>query len=239
MSGGVMRARHLVRAFEPLVGVRRACALVLASTALVAPVRAAQAQSASNSQSSSADTRWYPWLGCWQADSDAVAAARYTCIVPTARPTAVDVVGLVDGAVVSRSRIDANGRSHPIEQAGCQGDETATWSDTRHRLYLRSNYTCGGVEGTSTRIFAIAPGGDWLEAETVRSGGGSVDHVTRRHNAGIPAGAPADVARALAGHQLAPTTSSKRCTASTRARCDPGSSHRTRMRRSAAPRRRR
>jgi len=182
--------------------------LALAAAALLAPSHAAHAQSAGKRQSSAAavDTRWYPWLGCWQADSDAVSAARYTCVVPTSRSTAVDVVGLVGGSIVSRSRIDANDRSHPIEQAGCQGDETASWSDTRHRLYLRSNYSCGGVEGTSTRIFAIAPGGDWLEAETVRSGGGSVDHVTRRHNAGIPAGAPADVARALAGHQLAATT---------------------------------
>jgi hypothetical protein len=209
-----MRARHPVRdlvrdlvpACGPAAGLRRACALVLTSTVLIAPLSGAQTQTASRSQSSAVDTRWYPWLGCWQADSDAVAAARYSCVVPTSQSTAVDVVGLVGGSVVSRSRIDANGRSHPIEQAGCQGDETATWSDTRHRLYLRSSYTCGGVEGTSTRIFAIAPGGDWLEAETVRSGGGSVDHVTRRHDAGIPTGAPAQVARALAGHQLATST---------------------------------
>ena len=204
-----MRARHLVRAFDSAAGMTRGTVvLALAAAALLAPSHAAHAQSAGKRQSSAAavDTRWYPWLGCWQADSDAVSAARYTCVVPTSRSTAVDVVGLVGGSIVSRSRIDANDRSHPIEQAGCQGDETASWSDTRHRLYLRSNYSCGGVEGTSTRIFAIAPGGDWLEAETVRSGGGSVDHVTRRHNAGIPAGAPADVARALAGHQLAATT---------------------------------
>ena len=201
-----MRARHLVRAFDSAAVARRAIALAFASTALVAAPRAARAQAAARSQSSAADTRWYPWLGCWQADSDAAAGARYTCVVPTSKSTAVDVVGLVGGLVVSRARIDVNGRSHPIEQAGCQGDETATWSDTRHRLYLRSNYSCGGVEGTSTRIFAIAPGGDWLEAETVRSGGGSVDHVTRRRDAGIPAGAPAEVARALAGHQLAAST---------------------------------
>ena len=204
-----MRARHLVRAFDSAVGTTRgtfALVMGLATAALLAPSRAVHAQTTGRSQSSATDTRWYPWLGCWQAEGDAGAAARYTCVVPTSKPTAVDVVGLVGSSVVSRSRIDVNDRSHPIEQAGCQGDETASWSDTRHRVYLRSNYTCGGVDGTSTRIFAIAPGGDWLEVETVRSGGGSVDHVTRRHDAGVPAGAPAEVTRALAGHQLAAST---------------------------------
>jgi hypothetical protein len=194
--------------FELVARLRRGL-MAVALLTLVGPVRAAAAQSAAKAQQT-VDTRWYPWLGCWQADSDAVAAnragARYTCIVPTAHPTAVDVVSLIGASIVSRSRIDVNGRSHAIDEGGCQGDETATWSDTRHRLYLRSNYSCSGVEGTSTRMFAIASGGDWLEVETVRAGGGSVDHVTRRHDAGVPADAPAEIARLLAGRSLAVST---------------------------------
>jgi hypothetical protein len=214
-----MRARPFFRSPESAVEVScgrpaslapNLAAVALIAAAAIAPVQTVRAQSAAKQSQAAADARWNPWLGCWQADSDAVAAgragARYTCVVPTARPTAVDVVALVGGSIVSRSRIDVNGRSHAIDQGACQGDETATWSDTRHRVYLRSNYSCGGVEGTSTRLFAIAPGGDWLEVETVRAGGGSVDHVTRRHDVGVPGDAPAEVARSLAGRSLALST---------------------------------
>ncbi len=161
-------------------------------------------------RAASLDTRWFPWLGCWQIDSDAVSngpmRTRLTCVVPTARSSTVDILSVVNGAVASRTAIDVTARSHAIDQPGCQGDETATWSARPGRLFLRSSYTCSGVAGISTRMFAISPSGDWLEIENIRANGGSIDHVTRRRNVGLSSGVPADIVRALDDRTLALAT---------------------------------
>lgn len=192
-----------------------AAALLLASTgALTAQAPRSQprtARAVATTATSAPDARWLPWIGCWQtADSDAVAspngAARYTCVLPTERTSAVDIVDVAGGTVGARTQLDADGRSHPIDQAGCTGDQTGAWAQSEHRLYLRATYTCAGVSGTSTRMFAIAPNGDWLEIENIRAGGGSIEHVTRRRAVGIPSGIPSSVARPLAGRELAIST---------------------------------
>ncbi len=186
-------------------GIRRSSTLaaVAAATLLALPPAVAAAQSSS---SLSSDARWTPWLGCWQVDSATASPqqlrSNLTCVIPTTRSTAVDVVSLVDGSIVSRQTLEANGRSHAVEQAACTGDETGIWSAGYRRVYFRSNYTCNGTRGSSTRMFAIGPSGEWLEIETIHSGGGTIDHVTRRHDVGIPGRVPAEVVHALAGRDL-------------------------------------
>src|SRR5690349_23367715 len=85
------------------------------------------------------DTRWTPWLGCWRTADE---SSPITCIVPTTRASAVDVVTIVNGEVDSRQRIDADGQSRPIDRAGCRGTETVTWSQTGHRLYRSDGLIC-------------------------------------------------------------------------------------------------
>jgi hypothetical protein len=52
-------------------------------------------------------------------------------------------------------------------------------------------------------MFSILPGGDWLEVENVRSGTGSITHVSRRRDVGAPAGAPNEVTSFVGSQQLA------------------------------------
>src|SRR5437868_12688441 len=101
----------------------------------------------------STDTRWSAWLGCWRT---AEADGATTCVVPTARSTAVDVVRMVNGEIDSRQRIDADSQPHAIDRAGCRGTETTHWSPTGHRVYRRDDLVCpAGVNGIATTLMAI------------------------------------------------------------------------------------
>lgn len=151
-----------------------------------------------------ADTRWSAWLGCWRT---ADAESTTTCVVPTARPSAVDVVTIINGAIDSRQRIDADSQPHPIDRAGCRGTETASWSPTDHRVYRRADLVCpGGVNGTSTTLMAISPSGEWLNIEGVRAGAGSLERLDRFHDVGLPSTIPKEIRTAIARRQLAITT---------------------------------
>jgi hypothetical protein len=151
-----------------------------------------------------ADTRWSAWIGCWRtADADAAT----TCVVPTARPSAVDVLTIVNGEIDSRQRIDADGQPHPIDRSGCHGFETANWSPNGHRVYRRDDLVCaGGISGMAMTLMAISPSGDWLNIEGVRAGAGSLERLDRFHDVGLPSSIPKETRTAISRRQLASTT---------------------------------
>ena len=84
---------------------------------------------------------------------------------------------------------------------------TSQWSPGGRRVYVRSEYTCdAGFSGASTSIIALTSTGDWIEAEHVRAGRGSVEHITHLRDAGLPDAVPAEVVSALAPRRLSITT---------------------------------
>jgi hypothetical protein len=151
-----------------------------------------------------ADARWSAWIGCWRtADADAAT----TCVIPTARPSAVDVVTIVNGEIASRQRIDADGQPHAIDHSGCHGFEMAAWSPTGHRVYRRDDLVCpGGVNGMAMTLMAISPSGEWLNIEGVRAGAGSLERLDRFHDVGLPSSIPKETRAAISRRQLASTT---------------------------------
>jgi hypothetical protein len=157
------------------------------------------------------DPRWTPWLGCWESDTTGAGAASVsvpvTCIVPVSNASSVDALSIAGGQIVSRRPLIADGKSHPMDESGCHGDETANWSPTSRRIYLHATYLCAaGLRGTSSSVFTIAPNGDWLQVQTVRAGGGSIDRILRWHETSPPRGLPASVASSLVSQRLAVAT---------------------------------
>jgi hypothetical protein len=152
----------------------------------------------------STDTRWSAWLGCWRT---AEADGPTTCVVPTARSTAVDVVRIINGEIGSRQRIEADSQPHAIDRAGCRGTETTHWSPTGHRVYRRDDLVCpGGVNGVATTLMAISPAGEWLNIEGVRAGAGSLERLDRLHDVAIPSSLPKEMRTAIERRELAITT---------------------------------
>jgi hypothetical protein len=155
---------------------------------------------------------WQAWVGCWETAADAAApldaaGAGMVCVVPTADPSAVEIVSVEGGTIASRSEIRADDSQHPVTRDGCTGWESAAWSPATARVYLRSEYSCeGGIERKSTGMMAFAPGGDWIDVRAVSAGNNSGVHVVRYRPIENLDRVPAELAAGIAERSLATST---------------------------------
>ena len=123
------------------------------------------------------DSRWAPWMGCWRA-VDETAEAPLMCVVPLAGESAVEMLTIVDGQVVSRESIFADGQERPVSREQCAGSERAEFSDDSRRIYLRSELACrAGGSRTSTGLMSIVSPYLWLDVRTLQVDGQSVPWV--------------------------------------------------------------
>jgi len=156
------------------------------------------------------DARLFPFVGCWRADSTTSAsAATLSCVVPVIGSADVEIVELADGRTVDQRRIDASGRPRAVDDEGCRGQEQASSPALPRRVYLRAELICepSGAAGGRTSLFSILPSGEWLEVESIRSGGGAITHAQRWRDAGIPASVPREISNRLGKQRLAVMTS--------------------------------
>jgi hypothetical protein len=163
-----------------------------------------------SAQSNETDARWQPWLGCWQpAGGVAGLNSHMLCVLPVESSSAVELATVDSGRVLVRERVVANGEQMKSDQSGCTGWKSAEWSPDGEQLYLKSDFDCGsGLHRTSTGIFAMAPGGVWLDVQGVsanQSDGGGV-RVIRYRPAPPPDELRDELARVTAERELALST---------------------------------
>src|SRR5207253_2157708 len=136
---------------------------------------------------SAVDARWQPWLGCWQPSQSGVVGESSTaglslngtvCVVPAGN--GVDIVNIGDGKISERRHIDASGMQQPIAKEGCSGWQRAQWSSDERRVYLRSEFTCGGtVQRTVNGMIAMTRTGEWLDVQGIGAAQNEVVLTTR------------------------------------------------------------
>lgn len=148
--------------------------------------------------------RWLSLLGCWSiaqagTAADGQHAGRLVCITPTPDANVVDISAIGDGKVLTRDRVDASGRSYPMEVPGCTGTQRANWSADERRVYLRSSVTCSGVTTEMSALLALTLTGNWLDVRRVWSGhpDSAQVHVARYRDVGLPSGVPQEIASKL------------------------------------------
>ena len=125
------------------------------------------------------DSRWAPWVGCWQA-VDETAAAPLLCAVPLAGQAAIEMLTVIDGQVVSRESIFADGQLHAVSREECEGWETAEFSRDSRRIYLQTELTCGaGQSRTSTGVMSWVSPFEWMDVRTMEMNGQSVPLAIR------------------------------------------------------------
>ena len=181
--------------------------IVVAHAALL--TLAVGARAASTPPAFPPDSRWDPYLGCWAVDTIGTgrqSSSGVTCIVPIAGSRGVEALTFARGKVVARDRLDSSGEPHTVSGQGCHGFETTGWSTSGRRVFLRSDYVCGSTKGSSSTIYAIAPGGDWLRVEQVRSGGGVSVSLERRRPVALASEVSAEAAREIEDRQMAIAT---------------------------------
>ena len=133
------------------------------------------------------DSRWLPWLGCWElweeqlerpdgaqdTDADAKIDARIgrtsVCVVPTAEGitlTATDG----DELLVERQLV-ANGTRRDIIEGQCRGWERNEWSRDGRRLFTNSELLCPDEPTRRvTGISLMASASSWIDIQYVEVG---------------------------------------------------------------------
>jgi len=114
------------------------------------------------------DTRWMPWMGCWEPTAD-ILEAPLVCVVPNAQ--GAELVTLAQGSVRSRELLRTDGERAEIAREGCHGWERAEFSADGHRVYVHSELTCeGGGARTTSGLLSMASPTAWLDIRAVDVG---------------------------------------------------------------------
>ena len=111
-------------------------------------------------QSAATDSRWLPYLGCWEPIEGSKSSL---CVVPAAGTSTVDFVTVFKRQVTVRERIAATGAQIETTSGDCTGWRSAEWSAHGQRLFLRSEDGCPGAPARSgTGVIAMSNNGEWL-----------------------------------------------------------------------------
>ncbi len=150
------------------------------------------------------DSRWLPWVGCWQIGSEEGAAPGdlLVCVRPGSTSDAVEVSTIRDGEIASTRTLVADAQPHAAQDQSCSGSQFAQFSSDGRRVYLWSTLTCeGGLKRTASAIMALASPTEWLDAQALGINGKRVPRVVRYRLAPEPlwpAGFALDAQRATA-----------------------------------------
>jgi uncharacterized membrane protein YgcG len=147
----------------------------LAGVLLIAAVIPAQAQQA--------DPRWTPWLGCWQLMNDSVRqtatadAARSNqnetrvCVGPANEAGGVTLNTLIETQSVLEQTIVADGAKHPVDEAGCRGEQRADWSRSGDRLFSYAELACADEGTRKVSGLAMVTDGTWIDIQAIEIAG--------------------------------------------------------------------
>jgi hypothetical protein len=152
--------------------VRNACGVLLAGAFFFASARV-QA-----SEPPATDSRWLPWLGCWQPDGEV--GDHLICMRPLADDAGVEMVTYSEGRIVSQEVLRADGQQRSQSREGCNGWESASFSEDTRRVYLRSEFACeGAVRRTSSGLISMTSPRTWMDVQVVGVAGRNGVRVVR------------------------------------------------------------
>ncbi len=123
------------------------------------------------------DSRWLPWLGCWEAlpgDSGEQLGARdlLVCFRPAPQRRGVEVATVERGEIVSTEILVADGERRRLELEGCSGWQSVWFSKDARRVFLSSEQVCeGDLRRVGSGIMALASPDRWLDARSMEMEG--------------------------------------------------------------------
>lgn len=117
------------------------------------------------------DSRWLPWVGCWEVVGDGPGAeSRVVCVEPVeGDPSAVQLLSDVEGA--EEERLWSDGQERTISQAGCEGSQRSYFSADGHRLYVQGTYVCDdGAVQEGRGVIAMISDDEWVDIRSLSQG---------------------------------------------------------------------
>jgi hypothetical protein len=127
------------------------------------------------------DSRWLPWIGCWELVLETVGHLEeypedvLVCLSPVKNESGVRIATWAEGEIILEETLLADGERRPVERSEaeveCRGWQSAKWSADGHRLFLRSEATCGSeIERSNSGVNLLISGPRWIDIQLVRAG---------------------------------------------------------------------
>lgn len=151
------------------------------------------------------DTKWQPWIGCWQASQLGLEkTAPFVCVTPTPVASAVQIATIDSGKIVARDTVNADNTERPLAKGGCSGWQRAHFSVDAKRVYLHSELTCGtGLKRSGTGLLSISPDGEWLDDQGMTVASASTVSATRFRSVKVSSSdVPAEIVAATTGREM-------------------------------------
>ena len=143
-------------------------------------------ESAEAGQPESVDSRWVPWLGCWQLweeeleELDAFARTDETDQRELMERTSVCVTPAGSGVTITASegerrlverRLVADGARHDVIEGDCRGWERSEWSRDGHRLYTTAELQCSDLPTRRlSGLSLLGSASSWVDIQFVEMG---------------------------------------------------------------------
>jgi hypothetical protein len=172
--------------------------LVVAGWLVLHVPAAVSAQPAADSP----DSRWVPWLGCWQLVADIVQhpallrspggdretpppEERLVCV--TAGPQGgAEISTYANGDLVFEETLFADGARRPVSVSGCRGHQLTEWSSDGARLFFRSEMSCeDGGSSSFSGVSFFRRWNTWVDIQALDSGA-EREVVIRRYRPASP-----------------------------------------------------
>ena len=155
--------------------------LLAVGTALILSAGSAEAGQAEN-----IDSRWVPWLGCWQlleeelpdledldtftsADQHELMKRTSVCVTPAG--SGVTITASEGERQLVERRIVADGVRHDVIEGDCRGWEQSAWSRDGHRLHTTAELQCSDLPTRRVSgLSLLSSASVWVDLQFVEVG---------------------------------------------------------------------
>ena len=112
---------------------------------------------------------WGSYLGCWSSQAAGEGDGNLCFVADGAD---VEMLTIVDGAVLHREALVADGVRRDIARSGCRGTESNLFSDDGRRLYTSSETACAGEPlRRSTGVISTIGTNEWIDVRAIEANG--------------------------------------------------------------------
>jgi hypothetical protein len=121
------------------------------------------------------DGRWTAFYGCWESVDEPVDRG-VLCVRPDAN--GVELYTVIDGITTTSDVIVADGGRNETSVEGCEGWESATFSDDGWRVFTSSKFVCGKeTPRSATGVMSLVAPTRWINVRSVDVDGEKVAWV--------------------------------------------------------------
>lgn len=142
------------------------------------------------------DSRWVPWLGCWELVDDQrreplvgeadptkgedVPVRGLVCLHPAPDGNGVTVTSMADGEAFLEETLIADGEKNPSAKGECSGWQQTEWSADGYRLFSSAELTCeDNRKLTVSGLTMMVPRSTWVDVQIVESSAGRAVVIRR------------------------------------------------------------